>query len=116
MRMIVQAHLVDDDGCTERVQLYTFDRPLTTDPLAMSLAEGKALLAAAQQHLVSGQCDTIASEHAQCDHCQARLGLKGWHQRQIKTVLAWLSSRALAFVIASAQARREELHSARSHG
>ena len=52
----------------------------------MSLAEGKALLAAAQQHLVNGQCDAIASEHAQCYHCQARLGLKGWHQRQIKTV------------------------------
>ena len=86
MRMIVEAHLVDDDGCTERVQLCTIDRPLTTDPLGMSLAEGKALLAAAQQHLVNGQCDGIASEHAQCDHCQARLGLKGWHQRQIKTV------------------------------
>ena len=86
MRMIVEAHLVDDDGCTERVQLCTFDRPLTTDPLGMSLAEGKALLAAAQQHLVNGQCDAIASEHAQCDHCQARLELKGWHQRQIKTV------------------------------
>ena len=23
---------------------------------------------------------------AHCEHCDARLGLKGWHQRQIKTV------------------------------
>ena len=86
MRMMVEAHLVDDDGCTERVQLCTIDRPLTTDPLGMRLAEGKALLAAAQHHLVNGQCDGIASEHAQCDHCNVRLGLKGWHQGQIKTL------------------------------
>ena len=86
MRMIVEAHLVGDDGRTERVQLCDIDRPLTTDPLGMSLAEGKALLAAAQQYQVNGQCEGIASEHAQCDHCYARLGLKGWHQRQIKTL------------------------------
>lgn len=59
---------------------------MTTDPLGISLAEGKALLAAAQHHLVNGQCDGIASEHAQCDHCNVRLGLKGWHQGHIKTV------------------------------
>ena len=68
MRMIVQAHLVDDDGCTERVQLCTIDRPLTTDLLAISHAEGQALLAAAQQHLINGQCDAIASEPAHWPH------------------------------------------------
>ena len=48
MRMIIEAHLVDDEGYTERVQVYAIDRELTTDPIGMSLAEGKALLAAAQ--------------------------------------------------------------------
>ena len=86
MQMIIEAYLVDDEGCTERVQLCAIDRQLTTDPLGMSLAEGKALLAAAQQHLLNSQCQGIASAHAHCEHCDARLGVKGWHQRQIRTV------------------------------
>ena len=86
MRMIIEAHLIDDEGCTQRVQLCAIDRQLTTDPLGMSLAEGKALLAAAQKHLLNSQCQGIASAHAHCEHCDARLGVKGWHQRQIRTV------------------------------
>lgn len=86
MRLIIEAHLVDDEGSTARIQLSTIDRASTTDPLGMSLAEGKALLAAAQQYLVNSQCQGIASAHAHCERCDARLGLKGWHQRQIKTV------------------------------
>ena len=53
MRLIIKAHLVDDEGCTERTELASIERALTTDPLGMSLAEGKALIAAAQQHLVN---------------------------------------------------------------
>ena len=45
MRLIIEAHLVDDEGSTERIQLASIERSLTTDPLGMSLAEGKALLA-----------------------------------------------------------------------
>ena len=52
MRLIIEAHLVDDEASTERTQLASIKRALTTDPLGMSLAEGKAVLAAAQQHLV----------------------------------------------------------------
>ena len=77
MRMIIEARLVDDQGCTERVQVYAIDRALTTDLLGMSQAEGKALLAAAQQHLINGQCEGIASAHAQCEECDAKLGVKG---------------------------------------
>ena len=91
MRMIIDAHLVDDQGCTERVQVCAIDRELTTDPIGMSLAEGKALLAAAQQHLVNGQCQGIASAHAHCEQCDARLGFKGWHQHQIRTVFGIVS-------------------------
>ena len=86
MRLIIEAHLVDDEGCTERIELASIERALTADPLGMSLAEGKAVLAATQQHLVDSQCQGIASAHAHCERCDARLGLKGWHQRQIKTV------------------------------
>ena len=77
MRLIIEAHLVDDEGSTERVELASIERAMTTDPLGMSLTEGKALLAAAQQHLVDSQCQGIASAHAYCERCDARLALKG---------------------------------------
>lgn len=51
MRLIIEAHVVDDEESTARIQVATIDRASTTDPLGMSLAEGKALLAAAQQYL-----------------------------------------------------------------
>ena len=86
MRLIIEAPLVDDEGSIDRIELASIKRAMTTDPLGMSLAEGKALLAAAQQHLVDSQCQGIASAHAHCERCDAKLALKGWHQRQIKTV------------------------------
>ena len=46
--MVIKAHLVDDEVCTERVRVRATDRELTTDPLGMSLAEAQALLAGAQ--------------------------------------------------------------------
>ena len=52
MQLVIEAHLVDDERYTERIELASIERSLTTDPLGMSLAEGKALLAAPQQHMV----------------------------------------------------------------
>lgn len=83
MRIIIEAHFVDDREQTERVQLCAFERELTTDPIGMSLAEGKALLAAAQRYFVRGQCAGISCGHARCEVCEAKLSLKGWHHRQI---------------------------------
>src|SRR5660398_215189 len=60
MKMIIEAHLVDDEGQTERVELAAINRELTTDPWGINLAEGKALLAAAQKHLVEWQCQSLA--------------------------------------------------------
>lgn len=91
MRLIIEAHLVDEKGRTKRIELASVERAMTTDPLGMSLAEGKALLAVAQQLLVDSQCQGIASTHAHCERCDARLALKGWHQRQIKQCLVWSS-------------------------
>ena len=115
MRLIIEAHLVDDEGSTERIQLATINRSSTTAPLGMSLAEGKALLAAAQQHLVSSQCQGISSAHAHCDHCDARLGLKGWHQRQIKTVFSWSMCKVPGFATVAARTNPLALPSALSH-
>ncbi|MBK6650125.1 MAG: ISKra4 family transposase [Betaproteobacteria bacterium] len=94
MKMIIEAHLVDDVGQTERIELATISCELTTDPLGMSLAEGKALLSHVQQYLVKLQCQSIASAHAHCDQCNARLTMKGWHTRQIRTVFGTITVRS----------------------
>jgi hypothetical protein len=49
MQMIVEAYLVDDEKRTASVRLAVIERELTTDPLGLSLAEGKGLLARAQE-------------------------------------------------------------------
>ncbi|CAN7773120.1 hypothetical protein LJR175_007623 [Variovorax sp. LjRoot175] len=94
MNLIIEARLVDDLGETARAQLATIDRELTTSPLGLSLAEGKALLAAAQQYFVDGQCQGIAAAHSFCEHCESRLSIKGWHQRQIRTAFGRVTVRS----------------------
>jgi hypothetical protein len=42
--MIIEAHLVDEEGQTERLQLAAINRELTTDPLGMNLEEGVGVL------------------------------------------------------------------------
>lgn len=59
MQMIIEARLVDDLRTTEPIRLAVIVRELTTSPLGLSLAEGKALLASAQQYLVRAQCAGI---------------------------------------------------------
>jgi hypothetical protein len=39
MRLIIEAHLVDDEGSTERIQLATINRSSTTAPVGMSLTD-----------------------------------------------------------------------------
>lgn len=52
MQMIIEARLVDEFGQTAPVLLAVIERELTTSPIGLSLTEGKALLASAQQHFV----------------------------------------------------------------
>ena len=86
MGMISKAHLVDYESCTARGQVHPIDRQMTTDLLEMRGPEGQARLAAGPQHLVNGQCQGIATMHAHCDLCDARLNLKGLRQRKVRTV------------------------------
>lgn len=94
MQMIIEARFVDDLGETARVPMATIDRELTTDTLGMSLAEGKALLASAQQLMVRTQCEGIAIAHSACKQCSARLSVKGFHRRQIRTVFGRVEVRS----------------------
>ena len=86
MQMIIEVRLVDDVQETARIHLAVVDREFMTSPLGLSLAEGKALLASAQQYLVRAQCEGIGAAHAHCEICRVRLTMKGWHRRQIRTV------------------------------
>ncbi len=86
MQMIIEARFIDDLGETARVPLVTIERELTTSALGMSLAEDKGILASVQKYMVSTQCESIADAHSFCEKCEARLGVKGFHERRIRTV------------------------------
>ena len=49
MKWVIEARLIDDLSESPAVHLATIDRELTTDTLGLSLAEGKAFLAAAEE-------------------------------------------------------------------
>ena len=106
MQMIIEVRLVDDVQETARVQLAVIDRELTTSPLGLSLAEGKALLASAQQYLVRAQCEGIGAAHAHCESCRAELTMKGWHERQIRTVFGRVKVRSPRVRCCSCAGRR----------
>ena len=86
MKWVIEARLIDDLSESPAVHLATIDRELTTDTLGLSLAEGKAFLAAAQEYFVQAQCQGIADAHAHCQKCETRLISKGHHDRQIRTL------------------------------
>ena len=94
MQIIIEARLVDDMQETARIHLAVIDRELTTSPLGLSLAGGKALLGSAQQYLVHAQCEGIGAAHAHCKICGAELTMKGWHERQIRTVFGRVKVRS----------------------
>jgi hypothetical protein len=83
--MIIEARLIDDIGETAPVRLAVIERESTTSPLGLSLAEAKELLASAQKYFVAEQSLSIAGAHSYCSRCGVKLGVKGWHQRQIRT-------------------------------
>ena len=86
MKLVIEARLIDDVSESTPVRLATIERELTTDALGLSLAEGKAILAGAQQYFVQAQCLGIGHSHAFCQKCEMRLIAKGYHDRQIRTV------------------------------
>src|SRR5687768_8345329 len=106
MQMIIEARLVDDIQETARIQLAVIDRDVTTSPLGLSLAEGKALLASAQQYLVRAQCEGIGAAHAHCESCRAELTMKGWHERPIRTVFGRVKVRSPRVRCCSCAGRR----------
>lgn len=75
--------LVTEVACLERSEL---------DPasLGLTLAEGKALLAAVQQTLVTAQVAAHVEEHRHCPQCGSQYQLKGRHTLTMRTVFGKL--------------------------
>ena len=94
MQMIIEARLIDDLGETAPVRLAVIERESTTSPIGLSLAEGKELLASAQRDFVAEQLLSIAGAYSYCSRCGVRLGVKGWHHRQIHTVFGLVDVRS----------------------
>ena len=94
MKLIIEARLVDDISESPPVRLATIDRESTADPLGLSLAEAKAILASAQRYFVDAQCQGIAHAHSFCEKCDARLVAKGHHERQIRTAFGCVTVRS----------------------
>jgi hypothetical protein len=87
MRMIIEARLIGDAEARDPIVFGTVERlGGHVDAIGLSLAEGRALLASAQQFLVRAQCRAITAAHVPCVQCNKKLATKGWHQCQIRTV------------------------------
>jgi len=92
--MITEARLIDDLGETAPVRLAVIEREFTTSSLGLSLAEGKELWPASrstslQSNLFPSPASILIARGAASD-----LGIKGWHQRQIRTVFGLVDVRS----------------------
>jgi hypothetical protein len=64
---------VEDGAASEAAEVAVFERQTERpEDLGLSIAEGKALTAAIQQHVVDAQVATSAERHRCCEACGAR--------------------------------------------
>jgi hypothetical protein len=79
MRVRVLLQITDDDGTAGAAEEVAAFEKQTERPedLGLSIAEGKALLAAAQQRTVNAQAVAWSQRHRSCEACGARRRSKG---------------------------------------
>ena len=79
MRWRVVPELAGADGARQVHEVGAGERPPTghtAATLGLGLAEGKAILAALQRHLVAAQVDEHCRDRRRCDRCGAQRPLK----------------------------------------
>ena len=88
MRVKVFLEITDDDGSVGgAAEGAVFEKQTErAEDLGLSIAEGKALTAAIQQHLVDAQVETWAERHRCCEVCGARRHSKGSHPVIFRTL------------------------------
>jgi transcriptional regulator with XRE-family HTH domain len=63
----------------------------TMSAIGLTLDQGKQLLKAVQQQVVERQIEAYVGEHAHCQHCGRRHGLKGHHHLTYRTLFGNLT-------------------------
>ncbi len=81
MRVKVFLEVTAEDGSTGgAAEVAVFEKQTErAEDLGLSIAEGKALTAAIQQHIVDAQVATWTQRHRRCEACGARRHSKGSH-------------------------------------
>lgn len=81
MRVKVLLEITAEDGSVGGATEVTVFKKQTERPedLGLSIAKGKALTAAIQQHVVDAQVATWTERHRRCEACGARRHSKGSH-------------------------------------
>ena len=81
MRVKILLEIIAEDGSMgDATEVAMFEKQTERpEDLGLSIAEGKALTAAIQQHLVNAQVTTWAERHRCCEACGARRHSKGSH-------------------------------------
>ncbi len=81
MRVKVFLEVTAEDGSTSgAAEVAVFEKQTKrAEDLGLSIAEGKALTAAIQQHIVDAQVATWTQRHRRCEACGARRHSKGSH-------------------------------------
>src|SRR5450755_2733867 len=79
MRVRVLLQITDDDGMASRAKKVAAFEKVTERPedLGLSIAEAKAILAAAQHQVVDVQVGSWTNRHRGCEACGARRPSKG---------------------------------------
>ncbi len=100
MRWRVVLELAWADGARQVHEVGAGERPPTghtAATLGLGLAEGKALLAAVQRHLVAAQVDEHCRSRRHCDRCGAQRPLKDLRPRRLASLFGVVEVRAPRF-------------------
>jgi hypothetical protein len=100
MRWRILIELTGADGSVRLDEVSGGGRPvdpLADSPIGLTLAEGKAMLAAAQARLVEAQAAAYCAARRQCGHCRDARPLKGWRRRRLVTLFGTIDVRAPVF-------------------
>ena len=100
MRWRITLELAGADDTWQLHEIGAGERPQTGQiaaTLGLGLAEGKALLAALQRHLVAAQVDEHCRDRRRCDRCGAQRPLKDLRPRRLTSLFGVVAVQAPRF-------------------
>src|SRR5918998_2546309 len=100
MKWRIMLELAGSDGTPQMHEVGAVERSPTGHAgatLGLSLAEGKAILAALQRHLVAAKVDEHCRNRRRCDRCGAQRPLKDRRPRRLVSLFGVVAVRAPRF-------------------